>query len=104
MLINKPKYNSGDIISIKISNGDEIVAKFVEETDTGFMIKKPMTVVPTQNGIVLMPSLITSESELPMPINFQHMMLHGSAIKEMSDHYIKKTTGIQLATAGSLGS
>lgn len=102
MLVNKSKYNSGDIISIKISNGDEIVAKFVEETDTGFMIKKPMVVVTTQKGIVLMPALITSDSELSMPINFQHIMLHGLAIKEMSDHYIKKTTGIQLAIAGSL--
>ena len=100
MLVDKQKYNSGDIITIKISNGDEIVAKFVGETDSGFMIKKPMTVVPTQNGIVLMPSLITSDSELPLPISFQHIMLHGPAIKEMSDHYIKKTSGITIASAG----
>lgn len=100
MLLNKPKYNAGDIISLKISNGDEVVAKFVEETNTGFMIKKPMTVMPTKNGIVLVPTLFTSDSELPLPINFQHIMLHGSTVKEMSDHYIQKTTGIQLATLG----
>lgn len=99
MLLNKPKYKTGDIISMKISNGDEVVAKFDEETETGFMIKKPMTVMPTQQGIVLVPTIFTSESELPMPIHFQHIMVHGLTMREMSDHYIQKTTGITLAKA-----
>lgn len=98
MLLNKQKYTAGDIISLKISNGDEVVAKFVEENDDGIKVSKPMTVMPTQNGIVLVPSLFTSESDLPLLINFRHIMLHGPTVKEMSDHYIKKTTGIQLAT------
>jgi len=102
MLLSNQKYKSGDIISIKISNGDEIVAKFSEETSTGFMIVKPMTIMPTQTGIVLVPSLFTVDSELPTPIHFQHIMLHGATIKEMSDHYIKKTSGIQIASAGSI--
>jgi hypothetical protein len=102
MLVNKQKYKSGDIISIKISNGDEVVTKFVEEIESGFMVLKPLTVMPTQNGIALVPSLFTSESELPLLISFRHIMLHGLTIKEMSDHYIKKTSGIQIATAGGV--
>ena len=102
MLVNKQKYNSGDIVTMKISNGDEIVATFVEETDEGFMIKKPATVIPAQDGIVLMGTLFTSSSELPMLISFQHVMLHGLTGKKIADSYIHQTSGIQIAPAGSI--
>ena len=94
MLLSNQKYKSGDIISIKISNGDEIVAKFSEETSTGFIIVKPMIVVTTQKGVALMPALFTAVPG-DNTISFNHIMLHGPSEEQIKTYYISQTTGIQ---------
>ena len=42
------KYDQDDIVTFKIVNGDEIVAKIVEESDDAFTVIKPCTVMPSQ--------------------------------------------------------
>jgi hypothetical protein len=102
MLVRKSKYTEGDIISIKIVNGDELVAKFIKETDSGFVIKNPMTIIPAQSGLALVPSLFTVNGDKEMAIDYQHIMLSGETVEEMKNGYIKRTTGIAPITRGSI--
>ncbi len=55
------KYAEDDIVTFKIVNGDEIVAKIVEESDDAFTVIKPCTVMPSQQGLGLLQSLFTSD-------------------------------------------
>ena len=55
------KYAEDDIVTFKIVNGDEIVAKIVEESDDAFTVMKPCTVMPSQQGLGLLQSLFTSD-------------------------------------------
>ena len=100
MLVNKG-YSAGDIVCFKMGNGEEVIAKIVEKTDTGYTIDKPCTIVPSAKGIMLMQTLYSAELN-NIELNTLHIVMHGPVIKEMGDHYIQTTTGIQPVTKGSI--
>jgi len=99
MLINKG-YSAGDIACFKIVNGDEIVAKIVEETDVGFVVNRPCTIIPSQQGLGLMQSLISGDINNNITLNKSHVIMHSSVITDIENHYIRTTTGIQPAKSG----
>ena len=95
-------YKKDQIVSFKLVNGDEIVAKDVEETHDKFTISKPCTVMPSQQGIGLLQSLFTSDLNNTVSLQKSHVMLHSPTIVEMEKHYITTTTGIEPVTAGRI--
>lgn len=102
MLINTNKYDKGDIISLKLVNGDEIVARLVSDESEYFTVSKPCTVMPSAKGLGLIQSLFTSELNKDIVIEKRHIMMHAITQKEVETHYIQTTTGIQTASAGSI--
>jgi hypothetical protein len=96
------KYEKDQVVSFKIINGDELVAKIVEETDDAFVINKPTTVMPSQQGLGLMQSLFTSDLNKNIRLSKSHVMMHAPTIKDVENHYIKTTTGIEPVTAGGI--
>jgi hypothetical protein len=101
MLINK-EYKEGDILCFKVVTGDEIVAKLVELLPNGFRISRPCTVIPSNQGLGLMQSLISADINTNVTLNFEHVIMHGPVIKDIENHYIRTTTGIQPATKGGI--
>jgi hypothetical protein len=101
MLENKG-YTKDTIVSFKIVNGDEIVAKIVEETPDGFTINKPCTVMPSQKGLALMQSLFTSDLNKSITLDKRHVMMHSPTVKDVQDYYIQTTTGITPVGPGSI--
>jgi len=98
MLVNKQSsYSNGDIVSFKLANGDEVIAEIVEVTDAGWIVKRPYIVVPSQQGIGLMQALFTGNLERGLELNRSSVLLHADTIPEMHSHYIKTTTGIDVA-------
>lgn len=98
MLVS-PKYERDEIVTFKLVNGDEIVAKVVEENDGNFLINKPCTVMPSQRGIGLLQSLFTSDLSKNITLDKTHVMFHAQTQKEVESHYIQTTTGIQPASS-----
>lgn len=96
------RYDKDTIVSFKIVNGDEIVAKVIEETDQGYIINKPCTVMPSQKGLALMQSLFTSDLNKNITLDRRHVMLHSPTVKDVEDYYIQTTTGIQPVNAGGI--
>ena len=95
-------YNKDTIVSFKLVNGDEVVAKVLEDTATHFVVSKPCTVIPSPKGMGLVQSLFTSDLNKSINIDKSHVMLHSATVKEVEDHYIQTTTGIQPASAGGI--
>ena len=102
MLIKKSKFDVGDILSLKIVNGDELVGKLEEETEDAYIIDRPCTVIPSQQGIGLLQSLMTAEPNSVISISKQHVIMAAPTIDSMNKHYIQTTTGIQPVTKGSI--
>jgi hypothetical protein len=101
-MLEKTGYAKDTVVSFKIVNGDEIVAKIVEENANGFVINKPTTVMPSQKGLALMQSLFTSDLNKNIVLDKKHVMMHSPTVKDVEDYYIQTTTGIQPVSAGGI--
>ena len=101
-MLEKSGYAKDIVVSFKIVNGDEIVAKVVEENANGFIINKPTTVMPSQKGLALMQSLFTSDLNKNITLDKRHVMMHSPTVKDVEDYYIQTTTGIQPVSAGGI--
>jgi len=95
MLVSQ-KYASGDVVSFKMVNGDELVAKVLEETDAGFSVNAPCTVMPSQQGLGLMQSLFSAKEDCKVFLSKQHVMFHAESLEQMKAHYLKTTTGVEI--------
>ena len=96
------KYAEDDIVTFKIVIGDEIVAKIVEESDDAFTVIKPCTVMPSQQGLGLLQSLFTSDLNKSIRLEKRHVMMHAPTVKDVQNHYIKTTTGIEPVSKGGI--
>lgn len=102
MLVNNNKYDKDTVVTFKLVNGDEIVAKIVEDLDSIYKVSKPCTVMPSQKGIGLIQSLFTSNLDELINLDKKHVMIHSKTAKEVENYYIQTTTGIQPAGAGGI--
>jgi hypothetical protein len=95
MLFEKP-FTSGDVISLKLISGEEVVGRLEEETATGFKITKPMVISMTPKGPGLMPFLFTVNPDSAVVINHSAVAVAATPDKGFADQYIQSTTGIHL--------
>lgn len=95
MLINKPVSN-GDIVSIKLVNGDEIIAKLEESTGDSITINKPLAITIGPHGLGMMPWLFLGDKE-SMSISKSHFFTMVPSKSEAAKQYMEGTTGLTLA-------
>jgi hypothetical protein len=96
MLIQKG-YEPNDIVCFKLVNGDETVAKLVEETAESYILSKPCTVIPSQQGLMLMQSLMSGDINTNITLKKSYVIMHSPVISQVQSHYIRTTTGIETA-------
>jgi hypothetical protein len=89
------KVELDQVYTIKIANGDEIVARITEETDTTYTINKPLTVVPSPQGIQMIMSLFTANPDKTVALNKTQVSLIAPSRDEVCDSYLEATTGIK---------
>lgn len=95
MLISNKKYDSNAIVAFKLSNGDEIVAKIIDDNDNSFTIDNPHTVMPSNQGLGLIQSLFSADKEIQVTLSKNHVMMSAPVVDAMRDHYTKTTTGLE---------
>lgn len=95
-------YEKDKIVSFKLVNGDEIIAKIIEDNPTQYLVSKPCTAIPSNQGLGLIQTLFTSDLNNNVKLDKQHVMMHAPTIKDVENHYIKTTTGIEPAGAGGI--
>ena len=102
MLLNKSKFSAGDIVGLKLVNGDEIIAKLVEFTDGKYLLDRPCSVVGGPKGIGLIQAMFSLDPDKSIIVAEQHVMMTCEAVPQMRDHYFQVTTGIQPVSKGSI--
>ena len=95
MLIEKPIAN-GDVVSLKIINGDEIIARFEDETADTIKLTKPLAVTVGPQGLGMMPWIFLGQKDT-ITIKKDHVFVMIPSKKEAADQYMQGTTGIALA-------
>ena len=95
MLINKG-ITTGEVVTIKTTAGEEIVAKLVEDGAMGVKVNKPLCLTATKDGIGLVPFLFTTDPDADITISKNAIMVLAPTIKDAADRYTQQTTGIKL--------
>lgn len=96
MLISKG-VAAGEVVTLKLITSEELIGKLVEETDSHYVVERPLTLVMSQKGLGLQPWLFTVDMEKSIKFPKDKVVVIAPTIKEMSDNYIQGTSGIALA-------
>jgi len=78
--------SAGEVITLKLTSGEEIVAKLAEETDSYYKLSKPMVIGMGQKGPGLMPYLFTVSPNTEEATD-----------EAFAKQFLESTTGIALA-------
>jgi hypothetical protein len=95
MLIEKP-IAEGDVVSIKLINGDEIIARLDRDDHHGITISKPLAVTLGPQGLGMIPWVFLAAKET-MTLKREHIFVMLPAKKDAADQYLSGTTGIALS-------
>lgn len=96
MLIDKG-VTAGEVITLKLTSGEEIVAKLIEETATHYKLSRPMVIGMGPKGPGLMPYLFTVSPEKEVKLQKNTVTLAEATDKDFANQFIQSTTGITLA-------
>jgi uncharacterized alpha/beta hydrolase family protein len=95
MLIDKG-VSAGEVVTLKLTSGEELVARLDEETPTHYKLTKPMVIGMGQSGPGLMPYLFTVSQDKTIPLLKSTVTVAVSSDKIFADQYIQSTTNIKL--------
>lgn len=93
MIIEAP-YTVGDVVSIKLTTGEELMARYNDKTATHLRLTKPMILVATEHGVGFAPFMFTISPETRVEIGINNIICVVKSAKDAADMYIKQTTGL----------
>ena len=94
MLIDKG-FSNGDIVSLKLTNGDELIARFDSETAEEVKIVKPLAITIGAQGLGMMPWMFLGDKDT-ITLKKQHIFTMIPSKKDAANQYMQGTTGISL--------
>lgn len=101
MLIDVRK--DGDVVTLKMSSGEEIIGQYKNEDTGSYTIDRPVTLsVGPKGGPALTPYLMTVSParSRDVKINRSLVVCVAETDKELADQYTSALSGIQIAPAG----
>ncbi len=92
--------NKGTIVTLVMSNGAEILGKYVDEVGTTITLNRPRMLQANQQGVGLVNGICMSGVEPDGDFNFSRnsIMFMIQTAPELSAGYMKQTTGIEIPT------
>jgi len=99
MLLETP-YKNGDVVTLKLSSGEELIGRLEEETNDNVKLKTPLTLVMSQQGIGLQQYMFTADPEKSYNFRRDSVVVITKTIKEFSEAYQQQTSGLVTAPAG----
>jgi copper(I)-binding protein len=94
MLLEKP-ITEGDVVSIKLINGDEIIARLEKEDQTSVTINRPLALTMSGGGLGMIPWIFLGNKET-ITLKREHYFVMVPSKKDAADQYMQGTTGIAL--------
>ena len=96
MLLDVSKnFSTGDVVSIKLINGDEIIARFEKEDSDTITISRPMALTMNGQGLGMIPWVFLGKDS-SITVNKSNTFFVVESKGEAANQYIEGTTGIAL--------
>ena len=99
MLIEVPHKN-GDVLTVKMKSGEELVGKLEASDDISIKIAKPLTLVASNKELVYSPFYLLLILTSSYVIKWEAITLVAPTKKEFADTYSQSTSGLVSAPAG----
>ena len=96
MLISKG-VAEGEVITLKLTSGEEIVAKLVEDGAVYYKLSKPMVIAMGAKGPGLMPYLFTVNPNADIKLQKSTVTVAEATDEQFAKQFLESTTGIALA-------
>jgi hypothetical protein len=96
MLINKG-VSAGEVITLKLTSGEEIVAKLVEDGAAYYKLKNPQVIGMGPKGPGLMPYLFTVSPDTEIKLQKSTVTVAEATDSQFAKQFLESTTGIALS-------
>lgn len=100
MLIEK-KYSEGEVVSLKLMSGEEVLGKYVKEDMMSYTISRPVMLTAGAKGVGLAPYMLTVNPDRSFDFNKTAILSHGPTDQDIAKQYVEQTSGIALS-AGTM--
>jgi hypothetical protein len=84
----------GEIYTLKMNSGEEMVAKVLGVSDGSVCLGNPLSIAPGPQGLGLMPSMFTADSDKKVTLNTMSISMFAPTVEQIRSKYIESTTGI----------
>jgi hypothetical protein len=95
MLINKG-VSIGEVITLKLTSGEELIAKLIEETDTYYKLSRIQVIGMGPKGPGLMPYLFTVSPNTDVKLQKSTVTVAEATDETFAKQFLESTTGIAL--------
>jgi hypothetical protein len=95
MLLSKPMA-TGDVVSIKLINGDELIARLESDDQHGITIDRPLALTMQGGGLGMVPWVLLGDKN-SITLQREHIFAMVPSKKDAADQYVAGTTGIALS-------
>ena len=86
----------GEIVTLKLTSGEELVAKLAEEQVMHYRLSYPMVIAMSPNGPALMPYLFTVDPSKEVRIAKGVVAVIEATDKSFADQFLQQTTEIAM--------
>lgn len=93
MLIQVP-YKEGDVVSIKLSSGEEMIANLVKESSDAVTITKPLMLVAGEKGMGLAPYMFTISLDAKIDLKLNNVICIVKTAEDAARMYTSQTSSI----------
>lgn len=93
MLIQVP-YKEGDVVSIKLSSGEELIGSLVSESDNSITISKPRMLVAGEKGMMFAPYMFTVDPDIKYTLRLNNIICICKSEETVAKAYNTQTSGI----------
>jgi hypothetical protein len=100
-MLLKKDYTEGEVVTFKLVNGDEILARVVATDPDSWTVSKPLTIESREKGLGLLQTIMSMDMKDPVVLQKSSVMIHTATVNELANHYIKTTAEIQPVTTES---
>jgi hypothetical protein len=87
----------GGVVTFKLTSGEEIVAKLVEDGAAHYKLSRPMVIGMGQQGPGLMPYLFTVHPDKDVKLNKSVVAMAEATDEQFAKQFLQSTTGIALS-------
>lgn len=94
MLINKG-FTKGDVVSLKLVNGDEVIARYEEDSADSIKISRPLAITIGPQGLGMIPWMFLAETET-FDLKKSHVFVVVPSKTDAAKQYLEGTTGLSV--------